>query len=338
MYSRLSTEDIPAKIREINDRFFTDERYKDYFGKELLRRARDIFITSDGHFYVIVEDIDPFSVNIGLLSTDGEANQNSIFELAEIVRDILRYPEVKRYVLFMDKGNTKLRKAFNYLYSQLQGHSGALRVVVADDNYHYLIEKLKVYKNILTIDIDFLFKKMNQYQKFIDFDLTPKQSWKVIHWKTKDMNIEPDYESYEFVKKLLREKCSKAEVQCVSEHHHILNILQKYNVYLGDMVNVDYHHDINYSNVLGEATESNWVTHARNNNYIRNYAWIRQDDSELPLYSNISLSHDSFKDFPIFELDDFDLVVICTSKRYVPPEYWTITQEFANMIGGKDGN
>lgn len=188
-------------------------------------------------------------------------------------------------------------------------------------------------KNVLSIDIDFLFKECADYSEYVDPELTPSQSWQVIRWKSKLKEIKHDKKSLLYVLGILKNKCKNAEIVSINEHDEIVEILSDRFVIDSRLYNIDNHHDITYDAILSSCNLSNWVTYARNLGYIKDYVWIRQDNSKYPEISQIQYSSGSYKDIGFDRIPDFDLVVICTSKHYTPEQYWCYNKllcEYAN--------
>lgn len=182
-------------------------------------------------------------------------------------------------------------------------------------------------KNVLTIDIDFMFTEMNKYNEKIISELKPEQSWQVIRWLTGQDEFKPCLNSISFILKIIRQFCKNSIVEQIVEHNEIVDVLKKYGCKDTELWNIDYHHDLNYKTILSDDVDlSNWVTHARHQGLIKNYTWIRQDDSKFPINPPIQYHSASWKDLREELIPNFDLVVICTSKHYTPPKYWKLNK------------
>lgn len=180
-------------------------------------------------------------------------------------------------------------------------------------------------KNVLSIDIDFVFTDMNKYNDKINSELTPEQSWQIIRWITGQNEFKPCAKSLNFILKIIGQFCKDAAIEQIVEHDEIVGVLKKYGCKDTELWNIDYHHDINYKPVLSDKVDlSNWVTHARHQGLIKKYTWIMQDDSKFPISSPIRYEYSSYKDLKNDMIPKFDLVVICTSKHYTPPQYWKL--------------
>lgn len=179
--------------------------------------------------------------------------------------------------------------------------------------------------NILSIDIDVFFRDCHKYQKHIDDELKPRQSWKVIEWKTGTQEYKPDNKCIEFVKDVLRKKCSKSTSYLINEHDEIINIIKE----CGEnnfVTNFDFHHDITYGNDDSDLNIENWVKIGRNLDVIGKYLWVCQDTSEVCYFSPFNFTRSSWKDLSIDNLPEYDVVVFCISHHFTPPKYWGIAQ------------
>jgi hypothetical protein len=321
---KLGEKEKELKIQEIN-KLYGNPDYDYFFNGIPLKDAKDIFIVDN--IAITVEIVDIGNVNIGAIRL-GESTRDirhgKLF--LNIFDYIYKNPAISRIIIRRNIDNLFMIKFDEHLVRKYKG-----RVITVEDMEYYLFEKKKIYHSVLTIDIDFLFKDMNKYQSFIDTTLQPRQSWQVVGWKTNNEKFKPDIDSYEFVKNVINKKCVGADVVHISTHEKIVDVLRDRGVYLARMCNIDYHHDINYQAHLDDLNAENWATYARHNNYIRDYAWIRQDDSEMIMWNNIQCYQESWKDSNVDNFSDFDLVVICTSKHFVPPEYWGLAAQLVEV-------
>jgi hypothetical protein len=182
--------------------------------------------------------------------------------------------------------------------------------------------------NILSIDIDFLFTDMMKIQMYMDTELKPQHSWKVIGWKSKIKEFKPCVKSAQFVNNILNKCITKNTlVETITEHDEIIKIFNKHKVEEADVFNVDYHHDITYGNTDDEVNIENWVMFGKKNNQIKNYYWIGQADSKPCKESLIQFKQSYWKDIDLDKLPKFDLIVLCTSKHFTPPKYWKLCEK-----------
>lgn len=179
-------------------------------------------------------------------------------------------------------------------------------------------------KNVLSIDIDFLFTECTKYSGMVDNGLTARQSWQVIRWKTGNEVIKINKDSLSYILNIIKNKCKDAEIVSITEHDEIMEVFRERNLKDTVLYNIDNHHDLGYTPVLNLDYDcSNWVPHARHKGYIKEYNWIRQDDSRYPTNPQIQYKSGSYKDIGMERMPErFDLVVICTSKYYTPEAFW----------------
>lgn len=187
--------------------------------------------------------------------------------------------------------------------------------------------------NILSIDIDFLFKDCIKYQDYQDEDLTPEQSWQVVKWKYKK-DFEFDTLAYMWLKEYIKKTCKNIkQLVIIEEHDEIVKYLKEWKCNLAYCCNIDNHHDITYHNDDKELNIENWVQHSRNDNLILEYHWIHQDNSHPCLYSPFVYKQSSWKDWLIEDDDrEYDYVVLCLSKYFTPIEYWYLQKELSLFI------
>lgn len=185
--------------------------------------------------------------------------------------------------------------------------------------------------NILSIDLDILMRGCNKYQKYIDLELTPEQSWQVIEWKTGKKEYPLDKKCLSFIIDVLSKKCKKAESYIIDDHDEIIDILKMYPKH-SFVTNFDFHSDISYGNDDTELTIENWVKHARNDDLINQYLWVCQDSSEVSPYNTFNYSRSSWKDLDVDSLPNYDVVVFCISHHFLPPKYWSMAQDLREYL------
>ena len=191
--------------------------------------------------------------------------------------------------------------------------------------------------NILSIDIDILFRDCLQYQQFIDDELTPSQSWKVIEWKTGTQNYKLDIDCLNFIKSVLKNNCKKAEHYLIQEHDEIIDILKLYDKN-NFVTNMDFHHDITYGNGDEELNIENWVQFGRKEDLIKQYLWICQDNSEVCQMSPFNYTRSSWKDINVNTLPKYDVVIFCVSHQFTPPAYWDYAQKLREYLANEVNN
>lgn len=191
--------------------------------------------------------------------------------------------------------------------------------------------------NILSIDIDILMDDHLYFQKHMVCDLSPRQSWQIIKWydEKENTNLNYDYNEkcLEKILNIIFKKCKKAKVKSIKEHDEIIKVLEEYKVKDCKMFNLDAHHDITYGYNDRELNIENWVLHGIKNGIIKDYTWICRPDSNCPntpIYYGIKIL-DTMDDKDIDLLPEFDLVVICTSKHFTPPQCWYINKQLYDI-------
>lgn len=199
-------------------------------------------------------------------------------------------------------------------------------------------------KKVLSLDIDFFFPEMNIYQKYFDVDLTPRQSWQVVRWKAKKNNkklfFKPCNFALNYVVEVLLNKCKGAKIVGITEHDEILEVLRKNKCENADLYNFDFHEDICYGNEDDNPNLENWIQFARQENLVKRIAWISQDGSRKTGMSTICTSTMCWKDCDWENFPEFDLLVVCTSRHFTPPEYWYLNKkmrEIAKKGSDNDG-
>lgn len=174
--------------------------------------------------------------------------------------------------------------------------------------------------NIISIDLDILFQ-CHKYEKYIFYDIEPKMAWKVIDL----LNIEysPDYEKIYKLLNIIRD-IPKEKRYIIENHEEILDFLKEYkNV---NLYNFDYHHDTGYKEFSYTPNGGNWVLFAKNNKYIKNYFWFKNEFSDIQ--KNKPFYFEEYNILDEYSLPKFDMAVICISKHYTPFKYWDLCQIF----------
>lgn len=188
---------------------------------------------------------------------------------------------------------------------------------------------------VLSIDIDIVSQDESKYNEWIDEELSPAESWKVIEWKLgRKPRIDPN--AVKFLEKLVKETCNgQTEIVTIERHHEAVEVLERAGAWDSYLINVDRHHDIDYGGDKSVLDIGNWVMHARNENLVRKYTWIHADDSALLPYheSPVKYSKCSYKDLLFDKVIDFDLVIVCKSPYYTPPAAWYLMKKIPEWAG-----
>ena len=187
--------------------------------------------------------------------------------------------------------------------------------------------------NVLSIDIDFLFTDMSIIQKYMDVDLKPYQSWKVIEWKSGIKNFEPCRESYNFLSALLIKVLKKDTViSRIKEHDEIIKVFEKESVKKANVFNVDYHHDVSYGNTDDELNIENWVLFGKKKGMIDKYNWITQVDAKPCQHSVMKFNSSDWRDIDLDKIPKMDLIVLCTSHHFTPRKYWGLAKKLEKNL------
>lgn len=188
-------------------------------------------------------------------------------------------------------------------------------------------------KRFLTIDLDMLFLDCPTYHKTIDEELTPEHSWEVIRAKHKDLTFEPDRYTLAWLIQLLTlTTTANTTVNIINEHDEMINVLKENNAFNAHCTNIDYHHDLRYDDEVGELSIENWVTYARKGMFIKDYHWITQDDASMCPLNTFSYTYSTWKDTALDLVEPYDVITICISKHFTPPEHWQLADELLNFI------
>lgn len=95
------------------------------------------------------------------------------------------------------------------------------------------------------------------------------------------------------------------------------------------LVNIDYHHDIDYAGEYN-LSEENWVSHAYREGMVKTYSWITHADAKV--CTTTPFSHETRQWNVNISLDDFpefNFVVLCKSPHFFPPEHWHILERWS---------
>lgn len=187
--------------------------------------------------------------------------------------------------------------------------------------------------NVLSIDIDFLFTEMRKYHKFINEDIEPEKAWECMKIIKPELTFKPDGNTTKWLLNVLKIKCKEAkETFLIEEHDQIVPILRELKCNQATMYNIDYHHDITYEASITDLDISNWVLHSRHENLIKDYKWIKQDDSDMCGFRAFTYQQDSWKDVDVNILPNFDYVIFCVSKHYTPVWSWGVARKLKSWL------
>lgn len=190
--------------------------------------------------------------------------------------------------------------------------------------------------NAISIDMDYIMKPViNLYNDKSKAD-NPDRVWDTINRvRNIDEFAKIDENNFKLIIKTVSKVLSKYNIDktkiVFAEHHDfILEELTKYSNLR--VINIDHHHDINYSpehvrdvDQFDFATVANWVWYLDKYNLIDEYIWIKNNNSAK--YEGPPMEG-QFKEFvePAdidFEIigDKVDLLFICKSRGWIPPKF-----------------
>lgn len=173
---------------------------------------------------------------------------------------------------------------------------------------------------VLSIDLDLCFEQGSVFRKYMNYNIDPSHSWKIIE----EIGIDTRYD-IDIVRKLkaiLSLNCKNKPVVIIDEHDDILQVLRDFKCYKADLFHFDAHHDVGYSTTFEEPNIENWVVHAKIEKLVDKVTWTHNCSSEFPQNYPFLMLHDNILDIKPEYLPDFDLVVLCISKHFTPMRYW----------------
>ena len=192
-------------------------------------------------------------------------------------------------------------------------------------------------KKILSIDFDIImYPCIEIYNQRV-----PTFSWNDLKTNPLFGLVYGDLELYTKLTKFLLEQTKKLEANnfhFIESHESIVNYLPKNQEF--ELTNIDHHHDIAYCEKDGQTKITsnlgcgNWVKYCFDNNYpITKYTWIHSDCSNFPIEQDKHFLTDTR---PIFSFNpyfgDYDEIIICLSKPWVPPNYQELFYNWINIL------
>ena len=124
----------------------------------------------------------------------------------------------------------------------------------------------------------------------------------------------------------LIENYPKEKIHFIHDHGRIT----KFVTSKASITNIDHHHDLSYGKDMEKEKLdngygcANWVRWLEEQNLLQNYTWIRNDNSEMPGFKNVSFKSLQLKDIDIeafLNKEKYDEIVICFSEPWIPNEY-----------------
>ena len=120
-------------------------------------------------------------------------------------------------------------------------------------------------------------------------------------------------------------KMKKENIHFIANHQSVLNYLVNCNEPI-DVINVDHHHDIVYSEGLKKLTCGNWVSWIDKEYKLNSYLWVHDNNSRFPKEEDVTVKYEKknfleCKDEEYKEHSIPDKLIICLSGEWVPPQY-----------------
>ena len=209
---------------------------------------------------------------------------------------------------------------------------------------------------ILSIDLDYFMSPTIQLYNNIFFDNNPLTRWKDLFNNTdfKENHLIIDQSNLLFCFDIFLKSLKHCDkVSFGYEHDSILFSLR--NMSDIELINIDHHDDVlggsyisNVSNDVegalskeyydlsqdGRVNESNWVSWLANEDKLKSYTWIGNENSNksknyfnqqiIPNYLNIEKENYKFDNFK------FDHIYVCLSPQYIPKNHWHYFTMFIN--------
>lgn len=184
---------------------------------------------------------------------------------------------------------------------------------------------------VLSIDIDLCFEQGSIFRKYMNYNIDPTHSWKIMEQLGIDMRYDKDI--VHRISEILKSNCKGKPVVIINEHDEILQVLKDFNCYKADLFHFDAHHDVGYNTSFEEPNIENWVTHAKIQKLVDKVTWTHNCSAEFPQNYPFLMLHDNILDIKPEFLPDFDLVVLCVSRQFTPMKYWdSLIKRFYRVV------
>lgn len=194
---------------------------------------------------------------------------------------------------------------------------------------------------ILTIDLDFLEKYINEYNQFVATEVV--QDEKILWYVTRELykkHYEEELENEilegadEFIFRIVNEN-SNAKFYLLNSHEQVLNyLLDSENNYV---YNIDFHHDIRYSlEAVQDSNCSNWVSFGYDKGLIRQYNWINRATSEFPVCKFIPFDNMEWRKIDTASLPKFDAIFFIRSPEFLSEKVYNEFKKRYNELGLND--
>lgn len=187
--------------------------------------------------------------------------------------------------------------------------------------------------NVLTIDFDImLWKSIELYN-----GIAGGASWEEIEQNELLRFVQFDSQIYELLTQIIckiSKKIPKENVHFITSHQRVIKYIPQNE--LIELTNIDHHHDLQYndSNNIDILTCGNWVKYLFEHNYnISKYIWINDPNSIYCQFDSKKYCHQSdiIQSYDL-TMTDYDMVIICLSPPWVPPQYRPLYTAWMDML------
>lgn len=130
----------------------------------------------------------------------------------------------------------------------------------------------------------------------------------------------------------------KEDIVFIFSHDSLINYISSEE---DIVINIDHHHDLGYPDPKNEAPKihcGNWAQYLLENNLIKDYIWIKNENSNPIKEFNQKIKEYNFKNYQLDNLKA-DKIIICLSPEWIPTQYhplffsWIdIMNEYYNTI------
>lgn len=101
------------------------------------------------------------------------------------------------------------------------------------------------------------------------------------------------------------------------------------------VINIDHHHDLGYPNpeqhILPEVNCGNWAQYLLENNLIKDYIWIKNENSNTKKQYKEKIQEYNFSSYQLNNLKA-DKIIICLSPEWVPTQYRPLFFSWINIL------
>ena len=190
--------------------------------------------------------------------------------------------------------------------------------------------------NVLSIDFDIIMApSINLYNNMV-----PELKWDELLKNLPNLSTTPaDLNIYsDLLRYLLRTIDKTSSIYIAYSHSFIKDYLQ-YDCDL-NITNIDHHHDIFYNikdteNKLQDCSCANWVKYFYDQNKLKNYTWVHNDNSCDPNFEvNFKYNKIPFREFKF--ANSYDKYFICLSPEWVPPYYHSLFYTLLDCLNEKN--